>query len=307
MAYRLELDEGLHAGLRRAILEELQHAAGQLRPRKDQEPVEAVHEARKSMKKARAVLRLVRKPLGKQTFRQENGVMRDIGRELAGARDADVMVQTLDGLRDRATGHVGKTALDELRAHLAEQAQGTRVASGRRRAALVREVRALEQRVEQWPLGDADWATVRSGMTRSYRAGRKAFARAHADPTVENLHEWRKRAKDFWYHHRLTRDLWPEVMKPYGSAAHELSDVLGDDHDLAVLRSLVAEGRDAAAVTPADLDPLVEVIDERRAELLEAARRLGRRLYAERPQAFAARLDAYLEAVGAESRALAPV
>ena len=306
MAYRLELDEGLHAGLRRSILEELQHAAAELRPRKTHEPVEAVHEARKSMKKARAALRLVRKPLGKQTYRQENGVLRDIGRELAGARDADVMVQTLDGLRDRATGHVAKSALDDLRAHLAEQAQGTRVASGRRRAALVRELRALEQRVEQWPLGDADWATVRSGMARSYRAGRKAFARADADPTVEHLHEWRKRAKDLWYHHRLARDLWPAVMKPYGSAAHELSDILGDDHDFAVLRSLIAEGRDAAAVTPADLDPLVEVIDERRAELLEAARRLGRRLYAERPKAFAARLDAYLEALGAERRALMP-
>lgn len=43
-----------------------------------------MHEARKSLKKTRVALRLLRKPLGKQTFPQENGVLRDIGRELAG-------------------------------------------------------------------------------------------------------------------------------------------------------------------------------------------------------------------------------
>jgi CHAD domain-containing protein len=214
-----------------------------------------------------------------------------------------VMVATLDKLRDPATGHVSAKAMDEFRRHLGEQAQGSRVASGRRRTALVRELRTLEQRVEQWPLGDVDWDVARAAMQRSYRAGRKAFRRADADPAVENLHEWRKRVKDLWYHHRLTRDLWPEVMKPYADAAHELSELLGDDHDLAVLRGLVAESRGPAAVTPADLDPLVAVIDERRAELLEQARALGRRLYAERPKAFGARFDAYVAASG---RALVP-
>jgi CHAD domain-containing protein len=203
------------------------------------------------------------------------------------------MVQTLDALAERVVGRVPEAALKTLLARFAEQAERARVASPRQRALLARRLTAVEERVGDWPLDGYDWPAARSAMKRSYRAGRSGLAKMEAAPTTDDLHEWRKRVKDLWYHQRLVRDLWPEVMKPQASEAHRLSELLGDDHDLAVLRALVVEDRGAPAVTPADLEPLVEAIDERRGELLAEARRLGRQLYAERPKAFAARLDAY--------------
>ena len=57
-----------------------------------------MHEARKDMKKLRALLRLARGELGEEIFGRENACFRDAARELAGTRDADVMLETLDAL-----------------------------------------------------------------------------------------------------------------------------------------------------------------------------------------------------------------
>ena len=46
-------------------------------------------------------------------------------------------------------------------------------------------------------------SAIESGLLRSYRDGRKAFAQARREPSIEALHTWRKRVKDLWYHERL--------------------------------------------------------------------------------------------------------
>ena len=110
------------------------------------------------------------------------------------------------------------------------------------------------------------------------------------------LHDWRKRAKDLWYQHRLLRDAHPTVVGAYAKDAHVLADLLGDDHDLAVLRATIVHHDPPAATAPVDLDPVVDLIDVRRASLQAQARDVARRLYAEKPKAFARRTRAYVRA-----------
>ena len=112
------------------------------------------------------------------------------------------------------------------------------------------------------------------------------------DPTPEAVHKWRKRVKDLWYHLRLLGDMWPEALKGAADEAHELSDLLGDHHDLTVL----AEEIRASANGDRDAAALLELTERRQAELLEASIPLGERLYAEKPKQFSARLSAYWRA-----------
>jgi len=155
-------------------------------------------------------------------------------------------------------------------------------------------------RVGDWPFDGAGWGVACKGVERAYRRGRRAFAVADDDPTTENLHEWRKRVKDLWYHQRLLRPAWPSVLKAQADEAHALSDLLGDDHDLAVLADRLRDGPPPTG----DTEDVLELIGRRRVELLASIRALGRRVYAEKPKAFARRIDRYVRT--AEAADLVP-
>ena len=145
-----------------------------------------------------------------------------------------------------------------------------------------------------WPLDSEDFEAVEPGLRRAYRRGRRSFRTAAADPTVENLHEWRKRVKDLWYHQQLLEFVNPELMEPAADGAHHLSDLLGDDHDLAVLGDAVDE------IAPPDARPaLHKAIGRRRAELQADAFKLGRRIYKEKPKAFTGRIERWFESARA--------
>ena len=88
---------------------------------------------------------------------------------------------------------------------------------------------------------------MKPGLEKSYKRGRKAFAKTELDATPEMFHEWRKRVKYFWYHSRLLRGIWPEVMIVYIDFSKKLSDLLGDEHDLSVFRNLLSEEEDITA------------------------------------------------------------
>jgi CHAD domain-containing protein len=291
-AYRLEEGEPLSKVLAGIARGRIDHALDELRGQTDSTPEEAVHGARKDMKKLRALLRLVRGELGEQRFARENACFRDAARELAGARDADVMVETLGSLELPAG--LGWELRKVIQASRERDGAGAdREAATRDAIAILKEAR---KRVGDWPLEDDSFEALAGGLRRTYRRGRRDFKAARAEPSVEALHEWRKRVKDLWYHQTLLRRLWPPVMTAVGDEAHELSDRLGDDHDLAVLADWFKEH------TEPDPD-LQAAIDRRRAELQRDAFALGARLYADKPSAYVRRLERLWDAAQARVRA----
>src|SRR5689334_17059489 len=100
MAYHFKRDESVAEGVRRIALEELDEAVSQLGGARGAGRDEAVHEARKSVKKVRALLRLVQPELG-DTYRGESRVLRDAGRTLSAFRDAGSVIEALGKLREK--------------------------------------------------------------------------------------------------------------------------------------------------------------------------------------------------------------
>jgi CHAD domain-containing protein len=291
--YRLKQAEPLSAGIARVARGRIDHAIDELRGDSDSSAVEAVHEARKDMKKLRALLRLVRGELGGQRFARENACFRDAARELSGARDADVMLETLAGLTLLPAGE-GWALRKRIEAENEQNGAGDRDAAARTSVAILKEAR---KRVNDWPLESDSFDAIAEGLNTTYRRGRRALEAAREERTVESLHEWRKRVKDLWYHLTLLRSLWPPVMEAAGDEAHALSDRLGDDHDLAILADW-AEQRDAAG------PDFYVAVDRRRGELQAEAFEIGARLYAEKPKAFTKRMERLWDArdVTARSR-----
>jgi len=289
-AYRLGAGEPAGDGMRRIAIGRLDHALDQLEGA-GADP-EAVHEARKDLKKLRAVLRLLRRRLGEEVYSRENAGARDTGRMLAGARDAQVRLETLASLIE--SGATQTERLTEFRARLeadlsaqaADHVRGTEPAT---------RIAEAKERAGAWPVGGDGWDVVGPGLKRSYRRGRARMADALAQPSMENLHEWRKRVKDLWYHLRIIAPAWPPVIDALAEEAHVLSERLGDDHDLAALGSSARLHHDAFE-DPADLDALLDAVARRRSELQSEAVAIGRRLYADEPGAFMARAKAWWRA-----------
>ena len=82
--------------------------------------------------------------------------------------------------------------------------------------------RRSRARSADWSLRTDSWALVEPGLSRTYRDGRGALKRRPADASAENVHEWRKRAKDLWYQLRIIHDAWPELLGATVEQAHQL-------------------------------------------------------------------------------------
>jgi len=299
MPYQLQPGEPVSNELRRCAREQLDHAIDELSARIDEDPVEAVHDARKALKKARSLLRLSRGTMAPKQRRQENAALRGAGRSLSSARDAEVMLEATDELADRFAGRVPHASFEAIRRHLEAQRDPARrrlLESGLT-AQVATELQAASSRIDDWSLRREGWKALEPGLLRTYTRGQDGLRRARSHPTVENLHDWRKRTKDLWYDLRLLKPFAPGLVGGAAKEADQLSKLLGDDHDLAVLHEALGRG---AGELKVDVDAVLDLIEHRREQLQSEAVTIGQRLYAEKPKAFVARLHRYWKASGAE-------
>jgi CHAD domain-containing protein len=203
MAYRLERDESVVAGLKRVVREEIssatEHLAGARKVSRD----EAIHETRKSIKKTRALLRLMRRELG-DTYAKENARLRDIAGRLSEFRDAFAIIATFDDLKK----HYRKETVNKLQTVRAGLAKKKSCAGKPEDVAIVLDeaasaLRKAATRVKTWPLQTDGYQAIGPGLEEIYRAGRKALAVVRKNPHADHFHQLRKRVKDHWYHVRL--------------------------------------------------------------------------------------------------------
>lgn len=293
MSYTFAADETVGQGIVRIVCEQIDRAVEDLSST-EQPLAQRVHQARKRFKKIRAVLRLVRFELDDH-YKRENRFFRDAGRELASARDAEARIEAFDAFVTTFADQLADDAITAVREMLHERRETVLDQQGdlqQRVETLLPKLHAARRRIEAWTLPDAGFAVLSAGLRQTYKRGRKALATAYAEPTPAHFHEWRKRVKYHWYHSRLLAPIWPELMKGYRRSLSELADVLGTDHDLAGLREVLTNAADEG-VDVRTVQAVVALIDQRRRELQAQADVKGRRIYAERPNALAARFATY--------------
>jgi CHAD domain-containing protein len=302
MAFRIEEDERLPHGIRRVACEQVDRAIASLTPPiADQE--KAIHDVRKQFKKLRAILRLMRDELGDDLYRSENRFFRDLARKLSGHRDVTSLIESLDRLAKKGEGK-GAAVAAAVRDRLAAEQKSAEADEQSQTLAEVREALADAcSRIGEWPLERNRFAAIDRSLKRIYRNGRRAFSESNSEPSVKNLHEWRKEVKYLWYCGRILEPMWPEVFEAMVHELHQVADDLGDDHDLAMMRQLLHDREDLAD-DPEDRGLLIHLIDEERSRLQELAKARGSRIYSERPKTFIKRMRTYWKAWHTEGRPL---
>ena len=249
---------------------------------------EAVHEVRKTLKRWRALLRLLARPLGEQADQMRTEA-RELMRGIAGARDAQSALDALSDLR-KADLPISATSVETIRARLtgmrdtAEAKAFTKAMRNRLSGYFDYATLSLER----WPLKAIDFDIVTDGLTSTYRRARQLLPDSWSDAEAEHLHDLRRRVVEHRHQMDLVEPLWPRLGKVWAEEAQRLRNQLGSCQDLAVLTELTAPHQPLAPWR-SRLAPLIAV---RRGAHLKTAQRLAGRLFAEKPKAFRQRIAA---------------
>jgi CHAD domain-containing protein len=281
MAYVLEPERSLAKELSRVVRKELDDAVSGLDSSAGART--AVHEARKSIKKVRAVLRLLRKDLG-HDFKKRNRQLRKASRALSGLRDGDVLAGTVGALRKSDPSSMASQAEREILRGLHAAGRNVRrdaQKNTRRALKILRQAgKSLPKEIRDAGRGDAP----RGGVVEGYKKARRAMRDLSADASADDFHAWRRRTKDHWYHMRLLKQR-TRAAAVRVSELKRLETWLGDANDLELLRAAILKtpqgsGDDGSrAVALRALDKAQDVL--RRRSLA-----LGRRLFRATPKQF---------------------
>lgn len=285
MAYYIKPEEELNEAYRRIALEQIEKGLTSIE--KESRP-EAVHDVRKRCKKLRGLARLYRFSLGEENYKKVNIYFRDLARKLSDIRDAKTMLDTMEML---SSG--GK--FSELEETLKLNRKGKKVLKYERDDVLevakkeMEEGRAVIEESVMHIENDSD--LMIPALKKTYMRGQKALASARESNSGKDYHELRKRVKYLWYATRIIKHSWHNVLKKVAQEWSQLSDDLGDDHDLVVLREFAAENvyRDEDSQKNLTLE-----IEEKSREFRQHAHRLVERLFWEKPRPYAERMIGYL-------------
>jgi len=221
-------------------------------------------------------------------------MLRESASHLSPTRDAHVKIKAFKNLVQHFRPELGPGALHHIRKALLggfQQATWT-FAKEKTAGRVERILKRTAADFNDLSVCRKGWKVLSTGLKSSYGQGFNKYHIALKDPSIENLHEWRKRIKDLWYQIRLLNAVWPEQMDAAAQELETLSEFLGDDHDLVMLQIAATECCEQDGKLE-EWELLQGLIKQRQAELRKAAFTLGARFYAEKPSAFCKRLGKY--------------
>jgi CHAD domain-containing protein len=296
MAYELKGRKPVDAELSRIVGKEFDKARDELTGNSsNHNSDEAVHEARKSVKKIRAVLRLLQADLGKD-YDNQNQRLRGIAHQLSVIRDVDATAEIFDAIRAHYPHIVSDSISTKVHEGLEQRRRAT-VASVHPDRLLPRAARALDESAsiaKKQIRRVARRSSVSAGMLRGYRRARKAMADVHTHPDDAQFHTWRRRVKDHEYHVRLLERLsaWARTR---AKQLNQLETWLGDDHNLVVMRSTLLDAPPRFGNTRATT-LILGCMAKYQATLRRRALKLGDRLFTTKPKNFRQTIDRSLRA-----------
>jgi len=288
VGFRLKSDQAIAAEVRRIVLQQLDRATAELNAIGDPESDEAIHDARRRVKKIRAVIRLV-KPVLAKSRRPVDAELKNVSKLLAPVADGQGVIDTLNELAVRYHKTLPRQTVAALRHDLLERERriDARAASERVLERAIRTLKAHRPVIEGWQLKVDGFEAIENGLKDSVRRARDAMIATLIDPSPERHHAWRHHVKNHWFHVRLLEGRCDNRLIGYQRRLEALDGVLGEYHNLVMLREvLVADtrlpGKEAARC--------LRVVSRYQHTLRRHAQVLGARVYGEKPRRFVRRV-----------------
>ena len=280
----LRADEFVAAGFARIARELIAHATDRIqRPTADRG--EDVHVVRTIIKRLRGILRLLAPAISPTFLERENAHLRKAARRLAFSRDTAIARQTLTTLvksrgnkRRRKAVAAAQAVLDKL--------VGPDVRIEEAMHEVVQDLAQTGRRIQRLRIAGTGWGVLGPGVQAVYRQGRNRMNVAFTKSDEASFHRWRIRVKHLYYALQLLEPVWPKRLGKMIARLHRLQAILGDDHDLATVKTLFRKASDGFADADAARQ-IVDCLDRKSRKLKRASRPLGKAIFRESPRRFA--------------------
>ena len=287
MGFRLKTGQAVSSEVRRIVLRQLDRAVDELTKIGDPESDEAIHDARRRVKKIRAIIRLVRPVLDRA--HRDDPALRRVSKLLAPVADGQGVIDTLNQLLRRYRTQMPRKTATAIRADLVARSRRIDLKAAKEHVLekARRTLRAETRRVKEWRLSAEGFGALSPGLKISVRHAREAMVTAWLKPTAQHHHSWRRHVKNHWFHVRLLSARCGNRLQPYQRQIEALDGVLGEYHNLVLLREVLVGD---TALAPREVKRCLRIVERYQKELRRHAQILGIRIYSEKPRRFVRRV-----------------
>ena len=287
MSFFIELkkEETLAEGIHRVLNEQTRAIHKELSSSSDL--VTSVHNARKHFKIIRSLLRLLRIRNGNTWFSSENSFYRGLASQLSDIRDLHVLLDSIELLQNDATSLLTSFNTGDLYQFIHSD-----IKQSEKELILDHTFQVIKDELTNHSIPDtrleeeATICTLIDGLEQVYEAGYNNMYQTYLNPNAENFHEWRKTVKHLLYSCQLLNPYWPITTSVNATNLKELSDVLGQEHDLANLQVYLRQPSLKSIIDVESIDLNIAEAEKKRTKLQRTAEHLGKEVYAETAEYF---------------------
>ena len=197
-----------------------------------------VHDVRVFMKKARAVLKLVAPQQDNESILRDITAFREVGRIMSSWRETSVHRKTLKELRKEFPGIFSQIRENKEILTLLNKTEPVTEPAEDIKTGL-EEIESLLSksgyRLRFQPMNEVDPQLLIKELEVTYNRVTDIYMRCRNNPRPGNIHEFRKRSKDFLYQLYFFRPLNTTVIKTLEKKMDDLTQNLGKYNDLTQL------------------------------------------------------------------------
>ena len=254
-----------------------------------------IHQSRKSIKRIRAILKMIRYGTGYSFYQRENLFFRDLSRRMASARDFSVLLQTMKLMEQKYREKFPGKDLQRLRNQLStlkqEQILPLTVPQGGL-AAIAEELDKALPRIKSTLDVGNEFRCIGTGMKKTYRRAHRYLQDMGDLSSAETLHEYRKNCRNLQYQVELVQPLFPDLLKAYATTLDNHSELLGKIRDFQRFE-LYLQGDLSEVITIHGKENMQHAIRQLRLRAMEGIYKNAGLIFAEKPGNFIDRIQLY--------------
>jgi hypothetical protein len=241
----------------------------------------AIHQARRYLKRVRALLRLV-EAADKKALSGLRHDLTEAAHRLSDVRDAAALVECTERLAPYLKGRQASDMAEPLHNAAKRRQELMAVEDTSTQAAVTKTIatcRKVIKEIDHCQFGRASAGKILAAARReNHTNAREALKLCHHGGEQRAFHELRKCAQITHFQAAFVRIAWPFAFDAEAGQAKKLAELLGEEHDIEVLNILLQVEPHLFGAIP-DKDRLASLLNERRAALRHDAMGIAAALY----------------------------